>query len=349
MIAHVHANAIAASTGGNLVGVASRSAASARRFAQEHGVAFHTDDLSALLAHPRLNALCITTPSGTHLQAALSAAEAGKHLLVEKPIEVTPARVAELVSACNRNGVKLAAVFQARFGAGAAKVKEAVEAGRLGRLALCSAYVKWFRDQAYYDEGDWKGTYELDGGGALMNQSIHAIDLLQWLVGMPTRVSAMTGTLTHERIEVEDNAVACLRFPSGALGVIEGSTSTFPGFRRKIELSGDMGTVRLEDDAITCWEFAQAQDGDERIREEYGLSNEVASGASDPRQKVNLGHNRQVQDLIDAILEDRPPRIEGGEGGKAVAIIDAIYESARTGVPVDVPTIYPAPVEGGLA
>ncbi len=331
MIANVHARAIAASSGGRLIGAASRSLDSAKTFSARHGAAFFTDDPAELLRRPDINVVCITTPSGAHLDVALAAADAGKHLVVEKPLEISTARAERLVDGCRARGVKLAAIFQARFGPGAGKVKELVDSGRLGRLTLCDAYVKWYRDQAYYDDADWKGTLAGDGGGALMNQSIHAIDLLQWLVGMPSSVMALSATLVHERIEVEDTAVACLRFPHGALGVIEGATSTFPGFRRKVEISGEHGTVRLEDDAITLWTLRDERYEDERVREQYGSRNEIASGASDARQVENKGHAWQIQDMIDAIREDRPPRIDGAEGTKAVAIVEAIYASARSG------------------
>lgn len=331
MIAGVHAGAIAASNGGRLVGVHSRSADRARAFAEKHDAVVHTTDLAALLAHPEVDAVCVTTPSGAHLDPAVAAASAGKHVVVEKPLEVTVARAAGLVRACEENGVRLAAIFQARFGPGARAVKQVVASGRLGRLTLCGAEVKWYRDQAYYDEGGWKGTVALDGGGALMNQAIHAVDLLQSLAGMPATATAMTATLAHERIEVEDTAVACLRFPHGALGTIQASTAAYPGFARAVELCGEHGTVRLEDDRIACWRFHDERSDDADIRARLGTANEVASGASDPKQTRNAGHEAQIQDLIHAILEDRPPRVDGREALKAVAIIEAVYASARHG------------------
>lgn len=337
MIAHVHANAIAASDGGRLVAVHSRSAERARDFAERHGAVWHGSDLDELLANPEVDVVCVTTPSGAHLEPALAAAEAGKHVVVEKPLEITVDRAKRMIDACDRQGVRLAAIFQARFGPGARAVKEVVASGRLGRLTLCGAEVKWYRDQAYYDDGGWKGTYALDGGGALMNQSIHAIDLLQWLVGMPAAVKALTATLAHERIEVEDTAVASLRFPDGALGTVQGSTATYPGFPRAVEISGEHGTVRLEDDRIATWRFREERDEDARVRERLGAGSALTSGASDPRQTRNPGHEAQIQDMIDAVRENRAPRIDGREGVRAVAIIEAIYASARDGKETELP------------
>jgi predicted dehydrogenase len=230
-------------------------------------------------------------------------------------------------AAAKKAGRILAGVFQSRLGAGAQHLKGALREGRFGRLSLCSAYVKWWRKPEYYSGSSWKGTRGLDGGGALMNQAIHAVDLLQWLVGMPTKVGAQVRTLVH-KIEMEDTAVAWLEFPTGALGVIEAATSSYPGLRLRIEISGERGTAILEDDRILKWEFAEPKPGDEMIG--IGGTSAIGGGASDPKAIGIEGHRLLVADLADAIRTGRPPLIDSREARNAVAIIEAIYLSART-------------------
>ena len=225
-ISGIHAEAIREIPGAELV--AAYSLAGMDAFCQKWACQ-PAASLDALLARPDIDAVCITTPSGLHGESAIAALNAGKHVLCEKPIEITVEKIDAMLAAANKSGTILAAVFQSRFGEGAQTVKRAVDAGRFGRLTMCSAYIKWWRTQAYYDSGAWRGTWEIDGGGALMNQGVHAIDLLTWFAGVPSEVKANIATLAHDRIAVEDTAVAALKFPSGALGVIEGATSTYPG------------------------------------------------------------------------------------------------------------------------
>ncbi|MEX2580400.1 MAG: Gfo/Idh/MocA family oxidoreductase [Verrucomicrobiales bacterium] len=343
MIAENHVAAIQASNGGRLVGAASRSRERAEAFARRHDVAFFTDSTAELAAHPEVDVVCVTTPTGAHLEPVVAAAEAGKHVLVEKPLEISVERADAMIAACRAHGVKLGAVFQARFGPGARAAKEAMAGGRLGRLVLCDAYVKWYRSPDYYEEGGWKGTRRWDGGGALMNQGVHAVDLLQWLAGMPRRVSAFTGTLAHRGIEVEDTAAALIQFEHGGLGVIEASTGTWPGTSRRLELSGDAGSVVLEDDRIARWEFEVPESRDEETVRRLGGESLLKTGAGDAKALNTAGHCLQVQDMIDAIREDRLPGIDGSEGRKAVAVIEAIYQSAREGRPVELGESIPPP------
>jgi predicted dehydrogenase len=253
-------------------------------------------------------------------------------VLVEKPLEATPARVDTLIDAAAARGVKLGTIFQGRFGAGARRVKAALERGRLGRLALASAYVKWQRTAAYY-QTPWKGTWELDGGGALMNQAIHGVDLLQWFAGLPIEVSGRMTRRVHTAIEADDTTVASLAFPCGALGCIEATTAAFPGWSRRIELCGERGSVCLEDDHIARWDFVQPEPEDEAVRA-APRDDELGSGAGSPGSISIAGHLRQIQDFVAAVREDRPPIVDGHEGRKAVALIHAVYESARRGVAV---------------
>jgi predicted dehydrogenase len=332
MIAGYHAQAIAQTPGARLVGVVSRSPDKGPAFAAKHGIPVVTATVAEMVARPDVHVVTITTPSGAHLDPALAAIRAGKHVIVEKPLEITPARADELVAAADQAGVKVAAIFQGRFGTGARQVKAALDAGRLGRLVLASAYVKWHRTIEYYQTA-WKGTWELDGGGALMNQAIHGVDLLQWFAGLPVEVSGQIARRVHIGIQADDTTVATLKFPGGALGTIEATTAAWPGWSRRIELCGEFGSVCLEDDTIVRWDFVKPEPGDDVIRN-MPRDNALGSGAGVPGGISLAGHLRQIGDLVAAVRDNRPPAIDGREGRKAVALVHAIYESAKAGKPV---------------
>ena len=191
--------------------------------------------------------------------------------------------------------------------------------------------MKWYRSQAYYDSGAWRGTWQLDGGGALMNQAIHSVDLLVWLMGDVAEISAMTATLTHERIEVEDVAVANLKFASGALGVIEATTTAFPGALKRIEISGSQGTAILEEEDIKMWQFAEETEEDADIRKRMEGRTESGGGAADPSAIDHHGHTMVFDEFLAAIDENRAPSVDGHQGRRSVEVIRAIYESAKTG------------------
>ena len=289
--------------------------------------------LSDLLTQTDIDVVCVTTPSGAHGDAAISAFAAGKHVLCEKPLEVTVARVDQMIDAAKRHGKILAAVFQSRMSASSQALKNAVADGRFGRLALCSAYVKWWRSKEYYQSADWRGTWELDGGGALMNQGIHYVDLLQWLVGMPESVFAYASTQAHQGIEVEDVICGTMRFPNGALGVLEMSTACYPGYERRIEICGDGGSAVLEDNRIVRWDFTESQPEDDEItRQDDGLN--LGGGSSNPMDISCDGHRLQIEDLVRAIRENGQPRIPGSEGRNAIQLIESVYRSAQSGQPV---------------
>ena len=333
-IADFHASAIAKAGGAELRAVTSRTWERARAFAEKNGVEAERG-LAAFLARSDIDVVMVATPSGAHEEVAVPALQAGKHVLCEKPLEITLDRIDRMVEAARFSGRILGGIFQSRFGTGAAAVKDAVLRGRFGNLALCSAYVKWWRTQEYYDESYWRGTWDLDGGGALMNQGIHTVDLLQWIAGMPVEVSAYTATHAHTGIEVEDTASASLRFEHGALGVIEGATSCYPGFAKRIAISGGRGTAILEDDDIVTWEFDQELPEDQSIRDGKASSG-LKGGASDPRAISDEGHRLHVEDMVKAVKHGSQPHIPPEEGKKAVAIIKAIYESAELGRSVKV-------------
>ena len=331
MIADIHALAVAAVPEARLVAVYARGEEGRRDFAKKHGCRA-VASVAEIVADPEIRAVCITTPSGAHAEAAVPLLEAGKAVLVEKPMEVSLAALDRILAAAERGGGVLAGVFQMRFGRGARLLKAAIDAGRFGRLTLCSAYIKWWRSQDYYQSSNWKGTWRLDGGGALINQGIHAVDLLQWLVGLPEEVSAFAATLAHPGMEAEDTVAATMRYPSGALGVIEAATSAWPGTDFRIEIMGDRGSAALTNDKIVRWEFAEKQDGDDdAMREEPGAV--IKTGAGDPRAMSNEGHRLLVEDLARALRDGRPPMIPGADARRSVSLILAIYESARTGRP----------------
>jgi UDP-N-acetyl-2-amino-2-deoxyglucuronate dehydrogenase len=332
MIAKFHARAISELKGSKLVACHSRSLEKATAFASEFGGTPY-DDLKKMLADPRVDVVTICTPSGAHLEPGVEAARAGKHVLVEKPLEVTTARCDRLIDACDRAGVQLGTIFPSRFHAAAQLLKQAVDSNRFGTVSLASAYVKWFRTQAYYDSGAWRGTWKLDGGGALMNQAIHSIDLLLWLMGPVRKVSAYTALRAHERIEVEDAATAILEFESGALGVIEATTAAFPGTLKRVEIAGSHGSATLEEEAIKHWTFAKPIKGDVKILEQM-KSSSTGGGAADPAAIGHKAHRELFSDFLLGIKKRNTCSIDGTEGRRSVELITSIYASAKRGRPV---------------
>lgn len=336
MIAEFHAKAIEAMHEGTLVACYSRSSGKANEFGKRFACTPYTS-LEEFLAHDGLDIVTICTPSGVHLEPALQAIEAGKHIIVEKPLEVSLERCDAMIEAADIKGVRLAGIFPSRYHEVAPVVKKAIDDGRFGRLTMGDAYVKWYRTQEYYDNGGWRGTWKYDGGGALMNQSIHAIDLLQWFMGPVASVQAETTTLIHQRIEVEDTAVAVLRFTNGALGVIEGSTSVFPGFMKRIEISGGGGSVVLEEEDIKLWQFAEESDADLEIRSRFQSKTGSGGGVSDPKAIGFHGHQHQFEDFCRSLSQGTAPLVDGREARKSVEIILAIYASAQSGTRIDLP------------
>ena len=263
--------------------------------------------------------------------AGAAAAALGKHVVVEKPLEITLERCDAVIDACDRAGVRLCTIFPSRFTAANLRLKEAIALGRFGRLTLGDTHVKWWRTQEYYDSGGWRGTWKLDGGGALMNQAIHNVDLLYWLMGDVESITATTATLAHTRIEVEDTAVASLRFKNGALGVIEAATSAYPGLLKRTEIHGDRGSARVEQDDITLWEFQEKVPSDNEVLAAMAGQSGFKAGSSDPRGITHIGHRDQLMDFLDAIDNGCDPAVDGREGRKSVEIIRAIYRSADSG------------------
>ncbi len=340
MIAEFHTKAINDIEGSRVVAAFSRSEKNGKKIAEmasPKGECVLYDDLDAMLARPDLDVVCICTPSGAHLDPAVAAARAGKHVVVEKPLEITLERCDAIIDACDAAGVRLCTIFPSRFSPANVTLKKAIENGRFGKITIGDTYVKWWRTQEYYDSGGWRGTWDLDGGGALMNQAIHNVDLLSWLMGEVESVMAFTATLAHERIEVEDTAVAALRFKNGALGVIEAATSAYPGLLKRTEIHGNAGSARVEQDDITMWSFADKSAEDIAIEAAIASASQFSAGASDPRGITHVGHRDQLADFLHAIDIGGTPLVDGREGRKSVEIIRAIYQSAKTGRAVPLP------------
>ncbi len=325
-IGKVHAQAINVIPDARVAVVCNRGAERGCALAELYD-AMWTPDYHQAVAHDDVDIVCICTPSGGHAEIAEAAAQESKHLIVEKPIDVTLERADRIIHAAEQAGVKMACIFPYRFMIGVRKAKRALQFGRLGQLALADAYVKWHRAQEYYDES-WRGTLALDGGGALINQSIHSVDLLQWLAGPVETVFGHTATLAH-RMETEDTASAVLTFQNGALGVIQGATSCWPGDRARVELHGDKGTIVLEEGRIVVWKLADA--GPDEEGQMLTLEESLGSGSSDPTAISYEMHRRQIADMIEAVREDRPPAVVGTEARKALEIILAMYRSAQIG------------------
>lgn len=330
MIGAFHAKAITAMQGGELGGVADKIPERAEAFAGQIGTRAY-GSVEDMLADPAISIVTIGTPSGAHFEPAMAAISAGKHVVVEKPLEITTDRIDQMTRAAAENGVTIAAILNRRFHPAMDTFKKAVDAGRFGRLTSASAYVKWYRDQAYYDSAGWRGTWALDGGGALMNQSIHTIDALIHLAGPVRSVQANTACLAHVNIEVEDIAVAILEFQNGARGVIEGSTCTWSaaGHPARVQLAGTDGSVFLADEAFEIWDFKDSQPQDETVHATMMKGGGTGLGANDPSAISFYQHQRNFEEVVAAIHEGREPTTSAAEARKSVQLIQAIYQSAQ--------------------
>jgi UDP-N-acetyl-2-amino-2-deoxyglucuronate dehydrogenase len=332
MIAGTHAKAIRGMAGGTLHSVFNHRPEGAQQFAEAYGITA-ISSMDGFLADPALDIVTVCTPSGAHFEPALAAIRAGKHVIVEKPLEVTLERVDELISAAEQHGVSLASVLNRRFTPAMDAFKKAVDDGRFGRLTSASCYVKWFRDQAYYDSAEWRGTWALDGGGVLMNQAIHAIDALIHLAGPVVAVQANCACLAHEGIEVEDTAVALVEFANGARGVIEGSTCTWSkdGHPVRVQLAGTDGSVFLADESFEVWDFRDERPEDAAVHAGLMKQGSAGLGANIPSAIGCVQHQRNFEEIVAAIREGRESATSAKAARRAIAVIVAIYQSACRG------------------
>jgi UDP-N-acetyl-2-amino-2-deoxyglucuronate dehydrogenase len=321
-----HAKYISETEGAELVAVADLKERNAKSLSERFGLGQYYLDYHDLLARPDIDVVDVCTPSGTHGEVAIAAARAGKHVIVEKPMEVTVAKADAIIAACDEAGVKLQVVFPHRFGKGMRRAKAALESGEMGKVLLGNAACRRYRNQQYYSASSWRGTWAMDGGGALMNQGIHIIDSFLFLLGDPATVYGRMGTLGHTGIEVEDTAVAVVKFHSGALGTIEGTTCAYPDFGDRIEIHAERGTIVLEGlpPRLTVWE---PTDPTKRI--------DLGQFEEDTREYY--GHKHIIEDMVDAVANDRPPSVDGREGKRVLELICAVYDSARQGREIELP------------
>lgn len=342
-IGPTHAAAIGQIEGASLVAVADVIADRARAMGDKFNVSAVYASSDDLLANPNVDAVCICTPSGMHADGAIAAMRAGKHAIVEKPMDVSLAACDRMISTANETGKTLAVISQHRFDSASLLVKELLDSGRLGKLLLVTAEVKWWRTQAYYDSGDWRGTWALDGGGALMNQGVHTVDLLRWFAGPPASIMAHIRTAAHERMETEDIAVAALTFKNGAIGTLVATTAAFEGLPARIDLFGTLGSAIIEGDRLkqvilkdgTKMGDESAADHATKVAQGGTASvRDAAAGrtaAADPGAVWGDAHRSQLEDFIHAIRAGESPRVDGRAGREAVELVVGVYDSARTG------------------
>jgi UDP-N-acetyl-2-amino-2-deoxyglucuronate dehydrogenase len=325
VIARCHAESIRQHPEAELVAVADNSMDKAGRLSEGFTGTRLFTDYEEMLKMEEIDVVCVCTPSGTHADVTVASAQAGKHVLCEKPLEINADRMTAMIDACRDSGVKLGCVFQRRLMPAMLHARKALQDGKIGRPVLGNAYLKYYRSPEYYKSGGWRGTWKLDGGGALMNQGIHGIDLIQHLMGDVESVFAYTAALARD-IEVEDTAVAALKYKNGAFGVIQGATSVYPGQETRFELHGDQGTIEFGDDGIKQWKFMNHEEPAPEFEDTLGLAS-----SSNSQQISIAGHYFYVDDMIKAIRDNREPHVNGEEARKSVDLILAIYESARSG------------------
>ncbi len=333
LIARFHARAVLDAPGAVLIGVCSRSQERADAFAAEFNCAAFTS-LDAMLALDSVDVLLITTPSGAHLDPAIAAAQAGKHVLCEKPLEITVERAERMIAAHAKAGTQLGCIFQMRHFPALQPIREALAEARFEIVTHAAVYVPWWRTPEYYTESEWHGTKALDGGGALMNQSIHMLDLLCSLMPPVKSVAAVLSSMGHPGIEVEDCASASIIFEDGALGTVVGTTSSWPGRPKRLEITGTAGTVIMEDENILCFDFKYKRSSDADVLETFSTSASLV-GVADPGAMTHAGHTACINDFVDALRNHCAYAVDGGEALKSIRLIEAIYRSAASGSSVN--------------
>lgn len=327
MISKYHIAAINGCPNARLAGVYGPEPVRTRAFAEQYGTKVYADP-DDIWKDANVDAVCICTPSGLHAAYALEAVSHGKHVLVEKPIALTLSDCDKLLLAARANRVLVGVVTQLRFSPAVTQVKRAMDRGALGKLVCADLYMKYHRSQAYYDSAPWRGTWAMDGGGALMNQGIHGVDLLQYLAGPVDSIYAQARTSVR-KIEAEDTLSAVAEFRSGAIGVIQAATSLYSGFARRLELCGEKGTIVLEEDKILLWDTA-----DYPMPPRERSVDTAGCGASDPAKISALGHLRQLDNFTAAVLGQAPLLADGEEGRKALQLVLGAYRSAAENRPV---------------
>jgi predicted dehydrogenase len=342
----IHAREFPYVKGAEIAAVCSRDKERVQNFAQEFGVPRWYTDYRDLINDENVDVVNVLLPTGEHMDVTLAAAQAGKHVLVEKPLDINLERADQMIRACRASGSKLGVIFQMRFGSVAKLLKRTVESGALGRVFLADAFDKSSRTPAYYNAAEWRGTKRLEGGGCLMTQSIHIVDLLQYVMGPVKSVVGRVATQIHD-IEVEDTAIAIVQFMNGAMGVIESTSSIRPALKSTLHLHGEKGTIvaNAQYDQILFWNVDGCNDGIE-------IEKKVDLGDIDnPWAYPQTRHRIQLQDMVDAIHEGRDPILTGEHARVSLAMNMAIYESSRTGRAIDFtqPPYTLPPSAGGVA
>jgi len=334
-----HVYSIKRTEGCALAAICDLRAEAAARVAGENGVPYFTS-VKDMVSADAVDAVTISTPSGFHLETALEAIEAGKHVLSEKPLEITTERIDRILTAVRRKGVKLGGVFQCRFMPVVRRLKRLVDDGLLGDIYSGSVYMKRYRTQSYYDSAGWRGTWKVDGGGCLMNQGIHYVDLFLWFMGEAQEVIAITETMGRQ-VEVETLALSLVKFASGARGVIEGTTLAYPELPSYLEIFGSRGTLSFTSEKVLRMDLIDPTPGEAAERDAlFALKAEqeakratetktVAAGTAVP--SLDMGHGPVIADFVEAIRTDREPFVNGPEARRAVELITAIYASGRDG------------------
>jgi len=326
LIADFHAKAIAEIPNAKLIACCDIVEDKAKKLAAKFGIkAFGSYE--EILKLKEVDIVTIATPSGLHMEPAVAAAKAGKHVICEKPLDITLRRIDAMIRAHEKSGTRLGGIFPYRFNDAMTPLREAINSGRFGTITYTGVYVPWCRTDEYYKDS-WHGTWKLDGGGALMNQSIHMVDMLCDVMPPIVSVQALTAKLGHPQIEAEDTAVAVLRYANGALGIIYGTTASYPGQFRRFEITGIKGTVIFVENSLTVWQFADERPEDEDIRKKFG---KIAGGGgvADPAAITHENHRRNFKAFLDALESSKDFWISGREARKAVEVILAIYKSAR--------------------
>jgi predicted dehydrogenase len=337
VIGDVHAQAIQRlSNVAELRLIVSTRAGPASALATARGAAGFSTDIEALWANPHIDAVTICTPSGSHADLAVRALDAGKHVILEKPIDISLAAADRVISAERTSGKKVAVISQHRFDRSTEKVVASVAAGRLGRLTSAIASCAWWRPQSYYDSAPWRGTWAFDGGGATINQAIHVIDLMVALMGAPTEVFAYTGCLAHTGIEVEDTAVAVVRFENGALGVIHATTAAYPGLDASLRLMGSQGSAVISSDELVFFHEHDPADPELTTRTPHAVMNQVTGDDALPLGSMPFGdaHTAQFADFINAVRTGEPVRVGSSHARMVLAVVLGMYESAATSRPL---------------
>jgi len=327
LIADFHARAIGDIENAKLIGCCDKIPERAQKLADKYGIrAFK--NYQQMLKSDQIDVVTIATPSGFHLEPTVAAAKTGKHVICEKPLEVTLKRIDRMIDAHTKAGTRLGGIFPYRFNDAMVPLREAIKSSRLGTITYAGIYVPWWRTDEYYKDS-WHGTWKLDGGGAMMNQSIHMVDMLCDLMPPIESVHAYTDKLGHPQIETEDTAVAVLRYTNGALGIIYGTTASWPGQFRRFEITGTKGTVIMVENSFTIWKFADERPQDQEVRAKFGQI-EGGGGVADPAAITHRNHARNFKAFLNALETGQDFWVSGPEARRAVEIILAIYKSART-------------------